>query len=150
MTHGFDTSFLVAAEVAGHADHAMARARLDVLRRAGDRFALAPQVLAEFVHVVTDSKRFSQPLTMADSLDRAKAWWNSPEVEQTSPDDDSVQLFLKWMAEHRLGRKRVLDTLLAATYYNMGVVSLLTTNARDFSAFGVFTCVGPGLNEAAN
>ncbi len=61
MTHGFDTGFLVAAEVTGHVEHQAARARLAALRAAGDRFAIAPQVLAEFVHVVTDPKRFSEP-----------------------------------------------------------------------------------------
>lgn len=71
MTHGFDTSFLVAAEVAGHAEHSAARARLAELRAADDRFGIAPQVLAEFVHVVTDGKRFSEPLEMPAALKRA-------------------------------------------------------------------------------
>jgi predicted nucleic acid-binding protein len=52
MTHGFDTGFLVAFDVAAHASHQGARARLDECHLNGDDFALAPQVLAEFVHVV--------------------------------------------------------------------------------------------------
>lgn len=58
MTHGLDTSFLVAIEVACHADHRAARDLAGSLHQKGDRFALAPQCLAEFVHIVTDSKRF--------------------------------------------------------------------------------------------
>lgn len=81
MTHGFDTSFLVSAEVACHPDHERARARLDAPRVAGERFALAPQVLAEFVHVVTDARRFTDPLTMETAMERARAWWNAPEIE---------------------------------------------------------------------
>ena len=61
MIHGLDTGFLVAAEVAEHADHARARALLARLLAAGDRCALAPQVLTEFLHVVTDARRFTQP-----------------------------------------------------------------------------------------
>ena len=53
MTHGFDTSFLVAAEAAEHAEHVAARARLKTMRQSCDTFALTPQVLAEFIHVVT-------------------------------------------------------------------------------------------------
>ena len=53
MTHGLDTSFLVAAEVSGHGDHMAARTLASSLRLKGDRFALAPQALAEFVHIVT-------------------------------------------------------------------------------------------------
>lgn len=42
MTHGIDTGFLVAAEVAEHADHQAARLKFQRFRDAGDRFALAP------------------------------------------------------------------------------------------------------------
>jgi predicted nucleic acid-binding protein len=57
MTHGFDTGFLVAFEVTDHPHHAAARARIRVCHSNGDDFALAPQVLAEFIHVVTDQRR---------------------------------------------------------------------------------------------
>jgi predicted nucleic acid-binding protein len=43
-------------------DHVAARATLSRLLGNGDRLALAPQVLAEFIHVVTDSRRFRQPV----------------------------------------------------------------------------------------
>ncbi len=50
MTHGFDTTFLVAAEVPSHPDYANARATLRHITQSGGRLSLAPQVLAEFVH----------------------------------------------------------------------------------------------------
>jgi predicted nucleic acid-binding protein len=143
MTYGFDSSFLVAAEVSGHPEHTAARGRLIQLRQAGDDFALAPQVVAEFVHVVTDDKRFTRPLPIEAALERARAWWNSPEVAPVRPDQEAIRLFFAWMTTHRLGRKRILDTLLAATYRSAGISSLLTTNARDFNIFGGFTCVVP-------
>ena len=62
MLHGLDTGFLVAAEVAEHAEYSPARQTLARLVAAGDRIAIVPQVLAEFVHVVTDPRRFAQPL----------------------------------------------------------------------------------------
>ena len=68
MIRGMDTTFLVEAEVVGHTHHRWARFTLDTFVAQGDFFALAPQVLAEFVHVVTDRKRFSQPLTMDQAL----------------------------------------------------------------------------------
>ncbi len=64
MPAGVDTTFLVEAEVAGHAGHAAARRVLARLLDAGESLALAPQVLAEFVHVTTDGKRFSSPLSI--------------------------------------------------------------------------------------
>lgn len=42
-----------------------------------------------------------------------------------------------------LGRKRLLDTLLAATYKQAGIDSLLTTNPADFAVFGAFRCTDP-------
>jgi hypothetical protein len=42
-----------------------------------------------------------------------------------------------------LGRKRILDTLLAATYWSAGIQSLLTTNAGDFAVLGGFQCISP-------
>lgn len=80
MIHGLDTGFLVAVEVSGHPDHPAARLLGSLLRKNGDLFALAPQVLAEFVHVVTDAKRFSAPLAMPHAQERAKAWWNAQDV----------------------------------------------------------------------
>jgi predicted nucleic acid-binding protein len=47
------------------------------------------------------------------------------------------------MRLHRLGRNRILDTLLAATYKTAGIGSVLTTNARDFSVFNAFQLVTP-------
>lgn len=139
MTHGLDTSFLVAAEVSSHEEHAACRARLQRLLKAQDVFALAPQVLAEFIHVVTDPKRFSAPLTLAQAIERAENWWNAAEVVHALPTAESTLLFLGWLEEHKLGRKRLLDTMLASTLRAGGVTSLLTLNQSDFTVLGGFT-----------
>jgi hypothetical protein len=46
------------------------------------------------------------------------------------------------MAEHRLGRKRILDTQLAATYYHAGIRAILSTSARDYTIFDCFEALG--------
>ena len=139
MTHGLDTSFLVAAEVSSHEKHTTCRAQLQKLLKAQDVFALAPQVLAEFVHVVTDSKRFSSPLTLVQAIERSGIWWNAAEVVHVFPTAESTLLFLGWLEEHKLGRKRLLDTMLASTLQTGGIVSLLTLNRDDFTVLGGFT-----------
>src|SRR5689334_16458550 len=121
MTHGLDTSFLVAAEVSSHEDHARTRARLQKLLKAQDVLALAPQVMAEFIHVVTDPKRFSSPLNMEQAIERAEIWWNAAEVVHVFPSTESTLLFLGWLEEHKFGRKRLLDTMLASTLQAGGV-----------------------------
>ena len=97
----------------------------------GDRVAIAQQVITEFVHVVTDERRFQQPFSMETALNKSEHWWNAAEADQVLPTDVAIALFHTWMRRHQLGRKRVLDTLLAATYRAADVTSLLTLNATD-------------------
>ena len=110
---------------------------------AGDVLVITPQVLAEFIHVVTDAKRFRTPLSMDSARDLAQKWWTAREVEQLSTGAGAVGLFFAWHRTHALGRKRILDTMLAATYRDAGVGSLLTTNPSDFAILGGFHFVTP-------
>jgi predicted nucleic acid-binding protein len=58
------------------------------------------------------------------------------------PNGDVVTDFLSWLQVHGLGRKRLLDTLLAATFHRTGIRQIITNNERDYRAFGVFDIVG--------
>jgi predicted nucleic acid-binding protein len=138
-----DTGFLVAVEVVEHRSHQSARAIIAAQVAAGDEFGLAPQVLAEFIHVVTDVRRFAQPLSLEATCDLAEKWWTAQEVTHIVPDDEAIAQFFIWHRNHGLGRKRILDTLLAATYHSVGIKSLLTTNASDFMVLGEFQCITP-------
>lgn len=139
MIHGIDTTFLVQVEIREVPGHEEARGWLnEALARHPQPLALAPQVLTEFVHVVTDPRRFASPLGMEEALEKAQGWWEANEVKPVYPSLDSTRLGLLWLRQHRLGRKRLLDTQLAATYYAAGVTRLLTLNMRDFEIFGVF------------
>jgi len=91
--------------------------------------------LAEFIHVSTDARRFDSPLTQEDALKRAKKWWNVREVTPVFSTTGSTARFLDWMGEFDLGRKRILDTLLAASYVASGVQSIVTLDLRDFARF---------------
>jgi predicted nucleic acid-binding protein len=143
VIRGLDTTFLVEVEIAGHPLHRAARRLLARCADAGDTFGLAPQVLAEFIHVVTDPRRFERPLAVEEALRRAEQWWLAADVVHVFPDERTPSCFLGWLNEHKLGRKRLLDTLLAATYFTGGVRSILTTNARDFRTFRCFDVVEP-------
>lgn len=142
MIHGVDTTLLVQAEVVAHPGHARARRLVGRLLEDGDSLALAPQVLAEFIHVVTDGRRFERPLSVDAARRRATQWWSAVEVVPTFPDDRTVLRFLGWLEEHGLGRKRLLDTLLAATYFTNDVRSILSTNERDYRVFDCFDVLG--------
>lgn len=134
---GADTTFLVQLELVELPTHSTAHALLqrEVLQ-AQIPLALAPQVLAEFIHVVTDPRRFQQPLTMDEAVAKARFWWNAAEVHQVFPSRESTVLFLDWMQRHQLGRSRILDTQYAAILWTCGVRQLLTANPADFRLFG--------------
>src|SRR5712691_11620548 len=87
MIHGLDTGFLVAAEVTEHVENTGARDTLARLLSAGDLIAIAPQVLAEFIHIVTDPRRFVQPLDMTAARQLVEQWWTAREVVRVFPDD---------------------------------------------------------------
>lgn len=141
MTHGIDTDFLVAVEIRDHPGHRLAVALLERLLDGGHDLAVAPQILAEFIHVVTDAKRMPEPLSVPEAILRAEHWWHAAEVRRVFPDGQGVVDFLNWLSRYRLGRKRLLDTLLATTYQRAGVRHLLSNNDRDFAVFGCFEII---------
>jgi predicted nucleic acid-binding protein len=139
---GADTSFLVALAVKEHPAHPAAWQVFERQIIGGTAtMALAPQVLAEFCHVVTDPRRFQDPLDMPGALELCTTWWEASECRRIEVGAEVGTLALAWMRELRLGRKNLLDTLLAATYHRGGVRRVATTNWRDFARYGVFELI---------
>lgn len=141
---GLDTSILVAHAIAEHPQHQESLRWLDEEIARNQTFAITSGILAEFIHIVTDGRRFETPLTMSEALERAAFWSEAREVTLLATDDATHSLWLKWLADFRLGRKRLWDTLIAATWHTAGVSQVCTLNPRDFKIFDVFKMHGPG------
>jgi predicted nucleic acid-binding protein len=136
---GLDTSFLVTAEIIECDQNRVTRDWIrDTLSKNDARLALSPQVLCEFIHIVTDPKRFQNPFSREVANYRAAAWWGAKEIVQVFPSATSVQMFLHWLERCKLGRKRILDTMLAATYFSNNIDHIASCNVRDFEIFGCF------------
>jgi len=136
---GLDTTVLLTHEIKEAAGHEGLRAYIATACRSGNAlFAICPQVLQEFVDVATDPRRFKMPLTMDQALERSRFWWESAEVVQCHPGGRAWEQASTWMEKFRLGRKRILDTYLAATYHERGIERLATANTMDFAVFGIF------------
>jgi predicted nucleic acid-binding protein len=142
---GIDTSFLVCLETEGHRFENACRQLFEKFTTDAETLALQPSVLSEFVHTVTDARRLTHPLSVAEALERAWDWWNAEGIWQVFPDAASTELFFEWMHTHRLGRKRLSDTMLAASYWTAGVTRIVTLNAKDFAEFGCFEVIEPPL-----
>jgi predicted nucleic acid-binding protein len=136
--YGLETSFLVAYEVSRHAFHRRARSCCDKLSTRGRPVGFGAAVLTEFIHVVTDERRFAVPLSIEGAIARASTWWGAEEVLPVYPGSETTRLFLSWLMQFRLGRKRLLDTLLAATWREAGVTQILTLNWLHFQVYGLF------------
>jgi len=136
---GLDTTTLLACELGDVPGHPAIRTGFQKALLSGESFAVATQVLDEFVHVVTDARRFPNPLTMEQALGVVRTWARAREVELVFPSVESFQQQCLWMEKHGLGRKRILDTALAAIYQVHGINRLATRNEKDFALFNAFT-----------
>ena len=126
----------------GAPHHAAARRLLErEVRQGGARLGLTPQVLHEFLHVVTDAGRFPAPLSLDRAREIAAELWDAVEVQRILPSGSVVHRTLDLMG--RLGRKRILDTALAATLEAARVRRLATFNGADFAVFPFLEVVAP-------
>ena len=139
-----DTDVLVHWTMEGAPHHHEVRQLLELeVREHGHRIALLPQVCWEFLHVVTDVRRFADPLTMEQALSRVRDLWGAPETVRLQPGPAVVHRVLELMRENKLGRKRILDTVLAATLEGAGTRRLATLNVDDFRIFTFLEVVDP-------
>ena len=144
MRYGCDTNVLIYAHLPSLPDHEKVRAHL--LRLLADRevtVAITGSILHEFVHVVTDSRRFQPPVSMAEALAVARQYLGRANVECLSVDEEAVRLAFELIERHNLGRRRIADTLFAATLLRNGIDRLVTCDPADFRTFDGLAVVDP-------
>jgi len=141
---GIDSNVLVYAHIPSLAFHAPVRALLlDQLRRTDIRLAVTPLCLHEFVHVVTDPKRFAPPVTMSEAIAVVRGYLDRSNVDCIASDQKAMIRAVDLLEHHQLGRNRIADTLLAATFLENGVVELITCNKTDFEIFEDLSLIDP-------
>ncbi len=139
---GLDCNILVQLAIQDHPANAATVAAVKAEAQRG-RLVFPSLVINEFLHVITDPRRFDPPLTMTQALDWVEGFMANPAVAIVEPASDCPQQTLRWMRQFGLGRKRILDTHLAAVLHGASVRRLLTSNPADFTVFGVFEIVSP-------
>lgn len=92
IRRGVDTNILVYAHVAALPQHARVLAfLLEQLREEEVTLVVTPAVLHEFVHIVTDSRRFEEPATMDQALNIARGYLRHSNVLCVGPDANTVR-----------------------------------------------------------
>src|SRR5215213_4466240 len=122
MRRGIDTNVLIYAHMPESPHHEIVRSFL--LGQLSDddvTLVITPTILHELVHIVTDSRRFDPPLSMADALALARIYLAHTNVESISVDAPAAVSAFELIERHRLGRKRIADTLFAACLLRHGV-----------------------------
>ena len=139
---GLDCNLLVQLALQDHPANAATITAVQAEVKRGSRLVFPSLVINEFLHVITDARRFSPPLTMTEALDWVESFLASS-AGLLEPTPESLRQTLRWMREFNLGRKRILDTHLAAVFYAAGVRRLFTSNPADFTVFNVFEIITP-------
>ena len=144
MILALDTDVVVSWLMAGNPRHAVARSVVErELRGSGGAIALVPQTLHEVLHVVTDPRRFERPLPMKEALRLVRLIREARDVVRVQPGTHVLLRTLELMERHRLGRKRILDTALAAALEGAGIRRLATFSGDDFRIFPFLDLVEP-------
>ncbi len=141
---GIDSDVLVHWAMAGAVHHRAVRECFErEVHEHGRRLGITQQTLNEFLHVVTDPRRFERPLPMLEALRLSRELWHRRHVERIVPTLGVHDRLCELMERFRLGRKRILDTALAVILEAAGVRRLATLNGRDFAIFPFIEVVDP-------
>ena len=136
---GIDTCFLVDLYWEDSPRHAAAAALFKRLAEDSScELFVYYHCFNEFMHVITDARRFENPFTMQESLAVVDEWCDLDRVEVLYPSDTSFKRTVAWLSMYKLGRNRIADTQMAAAYVSNGVFSLVTANPKDFAVFDMF------------
>jgi toxin-antitoxin system PIN domain toxin len=144
---GLDTNVLVYAHLAALPEHVVVREFLAAqLARRDVTLVITPSVLHEFLHVVTDPRRFDPPVSMREALALTRLYLGRANVVCVPTDAEALAEALVLVERHGLGRKRLADSILAATLVRHGVRDLVTCNRSDFEAFTALRLIDPRVS----
>lgn len=136
---GIDTCFLIDLYWQDSPRNKNARALFSkIANNESVKLAVYYNCFNEFLHVITDSKRFENPLSVSEAISVIDYWCDIDRVTVLYPDDTSFKRTLAWMNRYQLGRNRVNDTQMASCYLTSGVSSIITANPKDFEIFESF------------
>jgi predicted nucleic acid-binding protein len=87
---GLDCNILVQLAFADHPFNARTVSAVKAEAGGGSQLVIAPLVLTEFLHVVTDAKRFDPPFSMSEALEWRDTFLATPAVRVLLPNHASI------------------------------------------------------------
>jgi predicted nucleic acid-binding protein len=140
---GVDCNILVQLAFGDHLEHAKTAAVVAAEIAHGSDLVVPVAVATEFLHVITDARRITPPLSMQEAITWLERMVERGVFRLMDSPSESLGLTLRWMRKFNLGRKGILDTHIAAVLHTAGAHRFITSNPSDFKIFDVFEIVTP-------
>jgi predicted nucleic acid-binding protein len=106
---------------------------------------VAPQTVAEFYAVVTNSRRVSAPFAPAEALAEIDKLLALPGLALLPVPSDLIQRLTQLLRRRPVLGRQVFDLQLVATMLGNGVRRIYTFNAKDFEPFQELEVIVPTL-----
>ena len=132
---GLDSCFLIDLYWEDSPRHAAVLKKFNEIAASGQDVCVYYNCFNEFIHVITDKKRFENAFSMEEALSVVDEWRDLENVKILFPDEQSFGRTVAWLSVYKLGRNRLNDTNMAASYVHSGVSSVITANPKDFEIF---------------
>jgi toxin-antitoxin system PIN domain toxin len=139
-----DTNILVYAHRADSPWHAEAAVVLRTAAEGRASWAIPWPCLHEFLAIVTHSRIYDPPSSLAQAVDQVDAWLESPTVELISETGSHWPALKSQLVGGRVIGPMVHDARVAAVCIRHGVTEFWSAD-RDFSRFPDLRCRNPLL-----
>jgi len=113
------------------------QAARSVLERERLTYAVSPQIIFEFLSVVTNPKRVRHPLDPKQAWEVIQTILDHRNIRVLSIDADVVQKAMHLAVKHQLKGPRVFDAVAAGVIIQNHIPLVITVNVKDFEAFGI-------------
>jgi toxin-antitoxin system PIN domain toxin len=128
-----DANILLYAEDAASPMHESARLWWDEQLSGSDNLCLSWPVLTAFLRIGTNRRVFSNPLTLAEAVERVQSWLDQPCTRIITPTERHWVIFRELLEKGQAAANLVPDAHLAALAMEYGCV--LCSTDSDFSRF---------------
>lgn len=136
-----DVNLLLYAEITAFDQHRAARAWWEDLLGGGRQVGLASAAVFGFVRISTNRRVFTEPLAVADAVDRVTRWLDLPNVSFLVPGSRWLEHAFRLLRQLGTAANLTTDVQLAA--HAIEHAGELHSNDHDFSRFDGLRWVDP-------
>ena len=136
-----DANLLLYAYNVDAAGHAKARVWLEGELSSPSLFCFSWQTITAFIHISTNHRAFSHPLSIEEAIKIVSSWLERPQCRVLAETERHWEVFAGLLAKEKAVGPLVMDAHLAALAVEHGAT--LATTDRDFTRFSNLKMVNP-------